>query len=284
MVTTAMGGVLFGMPTESHAIFHHLFGHHWGHHRPTTTYQPVLAAAPAACNPCQQTVSYVPQTAFRTVCSNVPVTTYRPVTSYDPCTGCPTTSLQAVTAMVPQTRQVAYTTYRPVYTAAYAPMATYAPAATFATPACGTCAPATTGPAIAAPAASSWSTPTPQPTWSGRVPINGTRTIMEPTPADGGATTTYDYETERATGAEATESETEDDVMEPEASPQSMRSLNNGNPASNPNAGREPRLFDPKDRTAQRFQHSTLRPASATRTLTASAQERRDAQGWQAAK
>ncbi len=79
------------------------------------------APAPAAtCAPPYQ-VNYVPQTCYRTMYSSVPVTSYRPVTSSDPCTGCPVTSYMPVTSYVQKPVVVPYTTYRPVYTAAYAP-------------------------------------------------------------------------------------------------------------------------------------------------------------------
>ena len=50
--------------------------------------------APApVCNTC----NYAPQVAYRTVYTNVPVTTMRPISTVNPCTGCPVTTLQPVT-------------------------------------------------------------------------------------------------------------------------------------------------------------------------------------------
>jgi hypothetical protein len=83
----------------------------------TTYYTPV--AAPTCCP--QQTVSYMPQTCYRTVIQQVPVVAYRPTTACDPCTGCPRTVMSPVTSYVNQTRLVPYTSYRPVVTANYAP-------------------------------------------------------------------------------------------------------------------------------------------------------------------
>ena len=69
-----------------------------------------------ACQPaCQQQVcSYQPQTCFRTVTQQVPVTVYRPVTTVDPCTGCPSTTMQACTTMTTQVQRVPVTTFRQV--------------------------------------------------------------------------------------------------------------------------------------------------------------------------
>ncbi len=97
---------------------------------------PVAAVAPPYISPGVpvQSVSYVPQTAYRTVYSPVPVTTLSPVTSCDPCSGCPTTSMVPTTTYVQRPVVVPYTTYRPVYSTYYAP----APApACCAAPACG---------------------------------------------------------------------------------------------------------------------------------------------------
>jgi hypothetical protein len=133
-----------------------------GHHSRTTFYAPV-AAAPA-CNTCaQQTVSYVPQTAYRPLVTTTPVTALRPVTAADPCTGCPTTVMQPTTSYVQRTVMMPYTTYRPVVQTSYYAPAVAAPV--MAAPACatGTCGvaptstyyqPATVAPVITAPAPS----------------------------------------------------------------------------------------------------------------------------------
>ena len=101
-------------------------------------------AAPAlacnACNPCgvQQTVSYVPQTCYRTQYVTVPVTTCRPVLSCNPCGGCPVTTMRPVVTNVQKAVLVPYTTYRLVYsnavqTCAPAVAATsYVPSTTYA--------------------------------------------------------------------------------------------------------------------------------------------------------
>jgi hypothetical protein len=85
---------------------------------PTTAYYAPVAA-PACCP--QPTVSYMPQTCFRTVYQQVPVVAYRPMTTCDPCTGCPRTVMSPVTSYVTQARMIPYTSYRPVVTANYAP-------------------------------------------------------------------------------------------------------------------------------------------------------------------
>ena len=98
----------------------------------TTYYAPapmaVAPAPPCGCAPAPTVVNYVPQTSFRTVYVNMPVVAYQPVTTANPCTGCATTVMRPVTSYVTQARLVPYTSYRPVVTAAYAPVA----------PACGT--------------------------------------------------------------------------------------------------------------------------------------------------
>jgi hypothetical protein len=58
--------------------------------------------------------SYQPQTCYRTVYQQVPVTVYRPVTTVDPCTGCPSTTMHACTTMTTQAQRVPVTTYRQV--------------------------------------------------------------------------------------------------------------------------------------------------------------------------
>ena len=111
--------------------------------------------------------NYVPQVAYRTVYTNVPVTALRPVSTVNPCTGCPVTALQPVTTYRLQPQLVPYTTYRPVMNACGCAPTTvgYAPACPTggcgggcATGACGTTvAPAATTyyapsyPAVAAP-------------------------------------------------------------------------------------------------------------------------------------
>ena len=85
---------------------------------------PTVACYPAAgcntcataCAPCQQyTVSYQPQTCYRTVWAQVPVTTYRAALATDPCTGCRVTVMRPCTTYAWQAQRVAHTTYRPNY-------------------------------------------------------------------------------------------------------------------------------------------------------------------------
>ena len=116
----------------------------FGHHSRTTFYAPAAVAAPA-CNTCaQQTVSYVPQTAYRPLLTTTPVVALRPVMATDPCTGCSTTVMQPATSYVQRTVMMPYTTYRPVIRTSYYAPAVAAPV--MAAPACstGTCAPAAT--------------------------------------------------------------------------------------------------------------------------------------------
>jgi hypothetical protein len=161
-LSSAVG--LLGQPAESHA-FCGLF-----HRQPVVAnYAPVVAApacstcaaAPTVVNyaPAPQVCNYVPQTAYRSVYVNVPVTSYRPVVAADPCTGCATTAMQPVTSYMTQARLVPYTTYRPVMASVnYAPVV--------AAPTCNACssaAPVTTmmptttysAPAVVSPGCSS---------------------------------------------------------------------------------------------------------------------------------
>lgn len=99
----------------------------------TTFYAPYTASyAPAGCG---QTVSYMPQTAYRTVYVNAPVMAYQPVTAANPCTGCPTTVMRPVVSYVTQAQLVPYTTYRPVVTQAATPCCGAAPVVTSYAPA-----------------------------------------------------------------------------------------------------------------------------------------------------
>lgn len=77
--------------------------------------------APTGAMALQQTVGYVPQTVYRTVYRQVPVTSYLPVSSCDPC-GQAVTAYRPVTTYVPQAQRVAMTTYRAVPTIAYKPV------------------------------------------------------------------------------------------------------------------------------------------------------------------
>ena len=83
----------------------------------------VTAFSPAmggACTTCTQTcqrvsVNYVPETSYRSMWVQTPVTSYRPSTSTDPCTGCQVTCMRPCTTYQWSLRRIPYTTYRPVY-------------------------------------------------------------------------------------------------------------------------------------------------------------------------
>jgi hypothetical protein len=160
IIAAACIAMTLALPAETQAC--------WFWHRPA----PVVAAAPV------QQVNYVPQTCYRTVCSPVPVTSFRPITTTDPCTGCPVTSLSPVTTIVQRPVVVPYTTFRPVVTTVMMPIAPacptcsacsacaapttsfFAPAAVAApAPSCGCGAPALTATATAAPALAATTAP-----------------------------------------------------------------------------------------------------------------------------
>jgi len=119
--------LLLAVPAQSSACgwLDCLFGG-WCGARSQTTYRVPVYTSPSA----PQTCRYVPQTCYRTVCQQVPVTTFQPLTGCDPCTGCPVTTYRPVTTWTYQARLIPYTTYRPVYSNACDPcggFATYAP-------------------------------------------------------------------------------------------------------------------------------------------------------------
>lgn len=125
-VTIAMATV----PAESLAIFHgsgcNSCGRGTTAYRPITpTYAPMAVAQPMAmgCSSCAQTCNYMPQTCYRTVYQQVPVTSFQPVAACGPC-GNQVTAMRPVVTYQMQARLVPYTTYRPVFS----PMG-YAPAA-----------------------------------------------------------------------------------------------------------------------------------------------------------
>jgi hypothetical protein len=142
VIACGVAAMLLSAPAESNACCDWLFGG-WGaqttYRAPyfAPTYAPAYSApacsscapqsyAPAystsACTSCApQTVRYVPQTYYRTVYRQVPVTTYGAFSGCDPCTGCPVTYYRPVTSWAYQAALMPYATYRIVYSDAYSP-------------------------------------------------------------------------------------------------------------------------------------------------------------------
>lgn len=98
----------------------------WGRNNQyaATTYAPPFSptSAPAvACCPTPssyataRTACYMPQTSYRTVYRNMPVTNCQTVSGCDPCTGCPVTYYRPVTTYRRAAQLVPYTTYRMVW-------------------------------------------------------------------------------------------------------------------------------------------------------------------------
>jgi len=190
VMATAFAGTLLTVPTESKAIFHWCRG---CNSAPAAAPAPAYVAPPAVSYyaPCAPptVVNYVPQTYYRPVVVNTPVTSYQPVTSCGLCG--PTTSMRPVTTMVQQTQYVPYTSYRlmysaayPAYTANYLAPAVVAPAPAPAPACCGAAAPAVVPGAVTA--APSLSGPVPgtsayPPTTTYMVP-NGGSTFSSPAP------------------------------------------------------------------------------------------------------
>jgi hypothetical protein len=224
----------------------------FGHHSRTTFYAPV-AAAPA-CNSCaQQTVNYVPQTAYRPLVTTTPVTALRPVTATDPCTGCPTTVMQPATSYVQRTVMMPYTTYRPVVQTSYYAPAVAAPvmaAPTCATGACGV-APTTTyyQPATAAPVITTPAPAVSQPGCCGGSSTPGTfaAPVMSPTsyyvPSAGGTSSYASSPAPQSTFSRASESigNAKTDSATSPAPAAKEDSSNEATPL--------PRLLDPQNRT-----------------------------------
>jgi len=113
-----VAAMLLAMPAETEACgwLDRLFGGCCGG---TSCAAP--CAAPAYTPP---TVTYMPQTCYRTVYRAVPVTTCQPVTTCDPCTGCPMTCFRPVRSWTCQAQLVPYTTYRLVYSNPCSPCGT----------------------------------------------------------------------------------------------------------------------------------------------------------------
>lgn len=84
---------------------------------PVTAFSPGVASFQTGCTQtCQRvSVNYVPETNYRSLWVQTPVTSYRPSTTADPCTGCQVTCMKPCTTYQWTLRRVPYTTYRPVY-------------------------------------------------------------------------------------------------------------------------------------------------------------------------
>lgn len=288
LAVLAAAAVLVAAPVDARACG--LFN--WFHKdRTTTFYAPVVAAAPA-CNTCvPQTVSYVPQTAFRPVVTTTPVTTMRPVTATDPCTGCPTTVLQRTTGYVQQTMMVPYTSYRPVVaptTTFFAPAVAAPATTTFYQPA----VPAVTAPAVTVPAQpgccgtssvapTTFATPV---TSTQRVPLPATVTTQSApaqvaAPAQPAPANTFAPRTLPASETPAERQNTLKPLPIPDATKE-----------TNTNGDELPRLLDPQDRTAANaVRHANYLPVALNarqevNTAKPVLTDDLDDNGWQAAR
>lgn len=101
-----------------------------------TTYMPPVGTCTSSCpQVCQRvSVSYEPQTSYRSTWVQTPITSYRPETTTDPLTGCQVTCVKPCTTYQWSLKRVPHTTYRPVYQTQTVQM----PAVT--TGSCNTCA------------------------------------------------------------------------------------------------------------------------------------------------
>ena len=228
LVACAVAASMLATPSNANA-FCCLFD--WCCKPRATTFAAVPAPAPAF----QQQVSYVPQTCYRTVYTNVPVTTMRPVTTTDPCTGCPVTCMRPETTYVQRPQVVPYTQYRPVVTQVPVnpcppPAATYYQPAQ-AAPNC--CAPATTSTIV-----------TPGPTTNGVLAPPGTSIgppTQQPSLPQGTTTPPTTFQSLQSSAAPRT--------FAPDPSMKPLQETSQGSTVAPSNA---PRLLDPNDRTTMR--------------------------------
>ena len=247
------------------------------------TYAVAPAPVMAPVQQIQQQVSYVPQTCYRTVYTQVPVTTMRPVTTTDPCTGCPVTCMRPETTYCQKAQVVPYTTYRQVVTnvpvnpccaPATAPAATYYQPGVVSQPAANCCAPAATqpyvapGPASSSPTFSAPITPQADP---GVVPSTSVPSLP---PGQFGSQQTF-----QQSGAPRT--------FAPDPSLKPIPSASGS--AQAPTNG-APRLLDPNDRTTMRVTPRSwaISPAVMQSAEIPAAADQRpaatDSDGWHAAR
>lgn len=305
LAVAAIAASMLAIPAESQAIFH-WFGSGCSScgsapataYRPAAvTYAPTYAVAPAcsSCNTCGyaptcQTCNYVPQTCYRTVYQQVPVTSYQPVAACDAC-GNRTTALRPVTSYVTQARLVPYTTYQPTYTptVSYAPAATYVPAAsgcptgncgsgvTYASPVstaspscCGSSTPTYSTPSYTSPATS-------YPSATTGIP-GSTVPSLAPTPAMPSSPSVRTPSTFREDSSVTTP--TEEERLRPIPNPDYQGSQSTKPESNNAktNSTLTPKLLDGQDRT-------TLRSAPRNFTvIPVSVEEPVDNDGWRAAR
>ena len=251
MIVGSVAIALLATPTESKAcaFFDCLFGRSAG-----AAYAPPAYSMPVApqmyaptyapqCSPCvPQTCQYVPQTCYRTVYQNVPVTTYRPMVGQDPCTGCPVTSYLPVTAVMRQTQLVPYTTYRVVYANPVAQCGVSS--------SCSTCGPAgcaAYGSAVSGSGCSSCQTGT---AVSSATPYYDSAPATVPTPAPATAPASATPSLENTPAQKTFQQESQKAVEQPITPiPQSGATLNSTS---------TPTLIDPDNHTTWR----TVRPIS----------------------
>jgi len=107
--TVVAVAIVFGVATSQSSAFECLDWLFGCHKRQTTFY---AVAAPATA--CTTTCGYMPQTCYRSVFAQIPVTTYQPIVSTDPCSGCTTTAYRPITYFQTQRQLVPYTSYRAV--------------------------------------------------------------------------------------------------------------------------------------------------------------------------
>lgn len=262
-------------PGESQAIFHWFgcgsCGSGTTAYRPVTpTYAPLAVAPPMAtgCSSCAQTCNYMPQTCYRTVYQQVPVTSFQPVAACGPC-GTPVTAMRPVVTYQMQARLVPYTTFHPVYSPmSCAPAAVACPTGGCAsTVSLGSPVPAASGcsSCSAASAASLTSPSYASPISSTSSPTYSPAPSYAPAPASSSAQTP----TPALAPSEPTRPQTfmkdEHGVTESESRMQPIPDVDRQQPSNKKtNSTLSPRLLDGQDRTTFRPLKYDVIPVSAT--------------------
>jgi hypothetical protein len=251
----ALGLVAIPAPAQA---FCHLFNRCA---KPVTTFYapaPVVAAPVVAP---QTVVNYMPQTAYRSVVVNRPVTTMVAQPGCDAC-GRPTTVMRPVTTFVPQQQLVPYTTYRPVVTTVATPVTVnYAPAPVVAAAPAPACCGATPTPTlsnyapapVAAPAtapAASCCGATPTPSLSNYAPSPEPSTFLPP--ASSSPTTTFSatpsYSSTPAPGTPGSTVHSLQPYPDPSLNPPSSQSTTQ---STTPGSSSTPQTFAPNDNNTQ---------------------------------
>ncbi len=216
-----------------------------------TAYSPTTSTV---CSPVGQTCYYTPQTTYRWSYSRIERTSYRPVTAVDPCTGCPTTTYQAVTrkSLLPWLHRKPVTSYRLTSTPT-----------SVCSPVCGSaCSVSCPAPSVSSGVITSSGASCP----AGCVPATGPiSSSPQPDPGYGGAPKTF--ETPESSGSASQGAQSSSYRLPPRSEA--------------PGSSEPPRLIDPENRSAAKpiryatYRHTSEAPAERPAL---------DVSGWRASR